>query len=677
MNVKLYRPEIDGLRGLAIVFIILSHLDNTFFSSGGVNIFFVISGYLISNIFINQNLNLQKFYKTRFFKLYPSVFVSASICLILFIFIGNLENFLTIFRSYIFTIFGVLNIYLYNINNVYGLENIINPFLPIWAFCVILQFYLIFPIILKLIYKFKFKLNFGNDFVVYSLLFITIFSFLIFFIYRENSYFNFYSPLSRFWQFLAGSFVFFLIKFKKKININGMSFVGLVLLIIWQLFLKDIFYFRYIQVLLTVATALLLLTNNNNFVNKFLSIKYFTYIGKVSYPLYLIHMPVIFFIYTWFENYIFQVSLIGLILITFTLINLRNFQVLNLINEKIFLYRQIIIINIFIFFFIIGIVFNNSKNLLYYEKKIENFVFNLNLIYKKNNPLILDQNMHAYDLIVGQDKKPCFDRKIINAKEYLSNCNFLNNLNKKNFILIGSSQTSSYGYYLKNKLKKFNFYYFSSGSLVYTISKEILDYKESNSKKFFSDKDAVVELFKKTLLARDIILSSEKETYVLIGGRFSLILNNSYFNNQEGGIELRKEPSLVIDKEMLDENFRESIQEIAKKSNVKIILVYPIPEVGFDPKIRLKKYKFFSGNLTDTSYEVYKQRNKKTFKFLDSIEGENILRVYPHKQFCNTYIKKRCITHSGNLIYYSDNFHLSKEGSKLVSEFILEELKIN
>ena len=677
MDIKLYRPEIDGLRGLAIIFIILSHLDNTIFSSGGVNIFFVISGYLISNIFINQNLNLRKFYKTRFFKLYPSVFISASICLIFFVFIGNLENFLTIFRSYIFTIFGILNIYLYKINNIYGLENIINPFLPIWAFCVILQFYLIFPIILKLIYKLKFKLNLGNDFVVYSLLYITIFSFLTFFIFRDNSYFNFYSPLSRFWQFFAGSFVFFLINFKKKVNINGMSFVALVLIIIWQLFLQDVLYFRYIQILLTIASVLFLLSNNDNFINKFLSIKYFTYIGKVSYPLYLIHMPVIFFIYTWFENYIFLVSLLALILITFTLINLRNFQILNLINEKIFLYRQIIIINIFVFFFIIGIVFNNSKNLHYYEKKIENFVFNLNLIYKKNNPLILDENMQAYDLIVGKDKKKCFDRKMTNAEEYLLNCSFSNNLNKKNFILIGSSQTSSFGYYLKNKLKNFNFYYFSAGSLIYTIPKKFLEYKKTNPKKFFSDKDPVVEVFKKTLLARDIILSSEKETYVLIGGRFSLIINNSYFNNQEGGIELRKEPSLVIDKEMLDENFRENIQEIAKKSNVKIILVYPIPEVGFDPKIRLKKYKFFSGNLTDTSYEVYKQRNKKTFEFLDSIEGENILRVYPHKKFCNTYVKKRCITHSENFIFYSDSFHLSKKGSELVSEFILDELKIN
>ncbi len=682
MSTKSYRPEIDGLRGFAIIFIILSHLDNTIFSSGGVNIFFVISGYLISSIFINQNLNLQIFYKTRFFKLYPSVFISSSICLFLFVFIGDLENFLIIFRSYLFTIFGVLNIYLYKINNIYGIENFINPFLPIWAFCVILQFYVIFPLILKLLYKFKFKLNLGNDFIVYSLFFITFFLFFIYLIFNDNPYFNFYSPLSRFWQFFAGSCVFFLIKFKTKIYINGIHFIGLIIIIIWQFFLENIFYYKYIQVLLTIATGLFLLSNNNNFINKFLSIKYFTHIGKVSYPLYLLHMPVIFFIFTWFENYIFQLSLVTLILITFILINLHNSQILNLLNEKIFLYRQIVIINILIFIFIFGSVFNNFNYYLYYEKKIKDFSVNLNLINFIKNPPILEQtknsSMPAYDLIIGKDKKKCFDKKITSmkiAKEYLSNCTFYKSSNKKNLIIVGSSQTSSYAYYLKNKLKNSNFYYFSSGSLVYVIPEEISQIKDSKSEIFFYDNPDIGWDYKKIMLARDTILSSYTETFVLIGGRFPLILNNSYFDNQEGGIEKRKKPNLSLNKTILEENFRENIYEITSKNNIKVILVYPIPEVGFDTKVRLKKYKFFSNDITDTSYEIYKQRTKKAYEFLDSIKGKNILRVYPHKIFCNTYVKKRCVTHTDKFIFYSDNFHLSKKGSELVSEFILERLQ--
>ena len=77
-----YRPEIDGLRAIAIIFIILSHFKQLNFVSGGVNIFFVISGYLITHIFLNQQLDISKFYKQRFLKLYPSIFIISLITLI-------------------------------------------------------------------------------------------------------------------------------------------------------------------------------------------------------------------------------------------------------------------------------------------------------------------------------------------------------------------------------------------------------------------------------------------------------------------------------------------------------------------------------------------------------------------------------------------------------------------
>ena len=76
-----YRPEIDGLRAIAIIFIILSHFKQLNLVSGGVNIFFVISGYLITHILLSQQLDIFKFYKTRFFKLYPNIFIISSIVL--------------------------------------------------------------------------------------------------------------------------------------------------------------------------------------------------------------------------------------------------------------------------------------------------------------------------------------------------------------------------------------------------------------------------------------------------------------------------------------------------------------------------------------------------------------------------------------------------------------------
>ena len=173
-----YRPEIDGLRAIAIIFIILSHFKQLNFVSGGVNIFFVISGYLITHIFLNQKLDISKFYKNRFLKLYPSIFIISLITIILFFFIGDFVQWSVILRSFISTIIGLFNFYLIKIGNVYGQENYINPFLPFWAFCVIVQFYIIYPIILKIIFLIKRKFNLNDNFIITSLFILSIISFL-------------------------------------------------------------------------------------------------------------------------------------------------------------------------------------------------------------------------------------------------------------------------------------------------------------------------------------------------------------------------------------------------------------------------------------------------------------------------------------------------------------------
>ena len=154
-----YRPEIDGLRAIAVVLIILSHFQDTGFSSGGVNIFFVISGYLISHILIKKDLNLKTFFITRFLKLYPQLFIIGTLTFLFFIVFGDIEQWTSIVRSYFFTIYGILNIYLISINDIYGFGEDINPFLPFWAFCVIFQFYITFPFLLKFIFYIKNRIN--------------------------------------------------------------------------------------------------------------------------------------------------------------------------------------------------------------------------------------------------------------------------------------------------------------------------------------------------------------------------------------------------------------------------------------------------------------------------------------------------------------------------------------
>ena len=74
--------------------------------------------------------------------------------------------------------------------------------------------------------------------------------------------------------------------------------------------------------------------------------------------------------------------------------------------------------------------------------------------------------------------------------------------------------------------------------------------------------------------------------------------------------------------------------------------------------LSLKK-EFSKENYITTSYENYKQRVKSTYKLLDSINGDNIYRIYPEKLFCNTLIKGRCLTHDSKNLFYSDEHHPS------------------
>ena len=129
----------------------------------------------------------------------------------------------------------------------------------------------------------------------------------------------------------------------------------------------------------------------------------------------------------------------------------------------------------------------------------------------------------------------------------------------------------------------------------------------------------------------------------------------------------------------LKQTITKSIYELLN-SNHKIILLYPIPEVGLHvpKKIHSNWIKRFFNNdykmPISTSYEVYRSRTSESFKLLNSIEHTNLFRVYPHKLFCNTALKNRCVANNKKFIYYSDDDHPSTVGSKLINELILDKL---
>ena len=182
------------------------------------------------------------------------------------------------------------------------------------------------------------------------------------------------------------------------------------------------------------------------------------------------------------------------------------------------------------------------------------------------------------------------------------------------------------------------------------------------------------------------ILSNESDSIIIFGGRFPLYLNKSLFNNKEGGVEagnisteFKSDGTYLT----IEDSFKNEVLALSERN--KIILIYPIPEVGWDlprkmylewlKRDLLKKENFVLSDIT-TSFKVYKERSSSSFKLLDSINNKNIYRIYPHEVFCNLdkYFN-RCVTHNDSSIFYVDSNHLTNDGAKKINNMILKKIK--
>ena len=231
--------ELDGLRGIAIIIIIISHFENSFLTNGGVNIFFVLTGFLITKIIYSKglNFNIFEFYLLRLNKLYPQLLLSLFLIFLIYLIIGEFDKNLIFLDSLTSSISSTMNIYLIGEKNDYNNQSFINPLLPLWAFSIIIQFYLLYPILLKSLFKFDkyFKFNEFKLFNIFLIFTVILYISYLYLLFNKNDLGNFYSFFARFWQFILGGSVYFFIKvYKIKYN-SFFIFLGSLLLILWQL----------------------------------------------------------------------------------------------------------------------------------------------------------------------------------------------------------------------------------------------------------------------------------------------------------------------------------------------------------------------------------------------------------------------------------------------------------
>ncbi|EFO86475.1 hypothetical protein CRE_03557 [Caenorhabditis remanei] len=330
------RLDIQCLRGIAIILVFLFHLFPNIFVNGflGVDIFFVISGYLMAkNLTRNELKNLNnftQFYYRRFRRILPLYYLVIFMTLILVHFylgdyLWDSNN-----RYSLASLFLVTNqLIIHDQGDYFNEASSINAFLHLWSLSVEMQFYLLVPFIflgLQILSHDYLKLI-----VVSS---ITFFGFIAFALVLPKFAFNF--MFLRLWQFSAGFIALYVLKLKRyktdeayepifKIPFSKDDFLIISLSIIALCFLPTEINVLFLRPLVTLAAACAINCETEN--NIILSSKILGYIGDISYSMYLVHWPLIaiFVPYT-VKNYIFLIQTIFLSSIVFHHIFERKYQ---------------------------------------------------------------------------------------------------------------------------------------------------------------------------------------------------------------------------------------------------------------------------------------------------------------------------------------------------------------
>jgi peptidoglycan/LPS O-acetylase OafA/YrhL len=663
-----YRPEIDGLRALAVLSVVFYHtkfylFDYELFKGGfiGVDIFFVISGYLITSIilkdlYVNGTFSFKYFYERRIRRILPVlllVILFSFILAWLFLLPGSLIDFS---KSSLYSLSFSSNLYFWYSGQQYGAESgFLKPLLHTWSLSVEEQYYIIFPIFFMLIFKY-FKKQIIHFLIISLIISLSIAD------WGSKNYpsFNFYILPTRGWELLAGSILsYYEIKnghrSKNQKLILILPKIGLALILFSIFIFNDrMFHPSFYTVVPIIGVCLIIwFSNKNELTFKILSTKLIVGIGLISYSLYLWHYPI----------FVFD-----------KIIEFSNGSV----NRKIFLTILLLLISIFSYY----VIERPSRNSKYKFRIIFSIILILYLIIIALNYYVIRNNgvKERFPEILDLRQKEILRDPIsfirCNGDEpnKEKNCYFNKSSDKKVY-LVGDSQNWNLMPDLKRKLVS-NDYQFIT--LVYNSCFYFPEFYQINTKTKKVNLNCNIK-------SQHKILSQADNSIIIFFGRLPLYLNRAYFDNEEGGKEPDNWNNLFVSTKKnltIQETFKNEVMKLAQKN--KIILIYPFPEAGWDipkkilslsrnDKKSIKEY-LIPKNYITTSHDVYKKRTVSSFELLNSIKGENVHRIFPDKLFCNTKFKNRCLTHDDKYIFYTDDSHPSSRAGEMINDLIMQKI---
>ncbi len=635
-----YRKDIDGIRGIAVLAVVLYHANIELFSGGylGVDIFFVISGYLITQIINNElkskRFNLILFYERRIRRIIPILYlvILLLIPLVIINFVpADGRNF---FES-VFSITALSSNFLFWLEEgeYFTRDNSLKPLLHTWSLSVEMQFYLFFPLLLLFLKKNKKKeLNIIIFFTLISM-------FLSFWMSKTNKDANFYLIFSRIWEIMAGVICYYLMQKSKK-TIEGKYNETITLFAICLIFLsfflfeKETRHPSYLTLIPIVSTMILISFSQKTLLaRKILENNVINFFGLISYSLYIIHFPVL------------------------AILNYKGLE-----------------INIPLTMF--GIVFFSFLSWRYIEKpfrdrekissrSIFGYYFSISFFF-----LIIGLSGHFYI----KDKTDSFINKDFISPKFTID---------KSIMVLGDSHASQYywglkEYFGKNKVEDFSVY-----GCIPLFNLDKVDSKRGKGfcKKEMSD-------------ALDLFINDKNYSTLILSNMGPVYLDKKSFKNKSehriDGLEITHDyqkdikDAWKIFEIAMNETF-ERLSNLGKSKN--IIYIIDIPELGASERLcdqDGKKISFLGKSIWIKTSQTNKCFVSKKEYLLRSTRYNNLvkkiaadypkIKVFePSVLICN---EKKCNGILNNKRIYKDQDHLSRYGSfylgKYLSKLILE-----
>jgi peptidoglycan/LPS O-acetylase OafA/YrhL len=292
--------DIQSLRAVSVLLVLGYHLNSEFFKFGylGVDIFFVISGFIIVHILSKKSVfSIKQFYFKRIARIYPAMTLVVLMSTFFGIFLLRGDDLNELARQGVLSILGVSNIYFsFTQTGYFQVESFRQPLLHLWSLSTELQFYLIAPFfilgILKLNYKLRQIVLVGFGFVSLGLYTNII---------GLPNIENYYLLTSRIWEFALGAAIAFANKNKKIVSLKG-KYLSILLLV-------AIFLLNYISIarihdsvievsVVLLSTLIILQAVSNGNSGKSHSPRIFVFLGDLSYAIYLWHWPILYFLKT-------------------------------------------------------------------------------------------------------------------------------------------------------------------------------------------------------------------------------------------------------------------------------------------------------------------------------------------------------------------------------------------